>query len=73
MLDPCNKTAGLTQEIQKLITKASGGDISRMDELVERAEKGAFDTRICLGIEGKLMCEYISKEPTASVVDQLEQ
>jgi len=23
-----------------------------MDELVERAEKGAVDTRICLGIEG---------------------
>ncbi len=52
---------------------ASGRDGPRIDELVEQAGKGAFDAKIRLGFEGKLMCEYIPKDPAASVVDQLER
>jgi len=62
MLEAYNKTAGFTQEIQKQILKGTGGDISRIDELVSQAQEGAFDTKFCRGLAGKLMCDYIPQE-----------
>lgn len=73
MLEAYDKTAGFTQEIQKQILKASGGDISRIDELVEQAQEGAFDTKMCRGLAGKLMCEYIPEELAGAVIELVEQ
>ncbi len=73
MVEAYNKTAGFTQEIQKQILKASGGDISRIDELVEQAQEGAFDTKVCRGLNGKLMCEYIPEELATTVIKLVEQ
>jgi len=73
MLEAYNKTAGFTQEIQKQVLKASGGDISRIDDLVSQAQEGAFDTKMCRGLAGKLMCEYIPEELAATVIKIVEQ
>lgn len=73
MLEAYNKTAGFTQEIQKQILKASAGDISRIDELVVQAQEGAFDTKMCRGLAGKLMCEYIPEELAPSVIQMVDQ
>ena len=73
MLETCNKASGLTQDTDKQLVNASGRDGSRIDGLVEQAGKGAFDAKICLAFEGKLMCRYIPEDPAASVVDQLER
>jgi ParB family transcriptional regulator, chromosome partitioning protein len=72
MIDAYNKTAGFTQEIQKQILKASGGDVSRIEELVLQAQEGAFDSTFCRGLEGKLMCEYIPQELAPRVVQMVE-
>lgn len=72
-LEAYNKTAGFTQDIQKQILKASGGDISRIDELVAQAQEGAFDTKYCRGLAGKLMCEYIPEELAPTVIQLVEQ
>jgi ParB family transcriptional regulator, chromosome partitioning protein len=68
-----DKTVGFSQEIQKQIIKATGGDISRLDQLVAQAQEGAFDTKFCRGLAGKLMCEYIPQELAESVVELVEQ
>jgi len=73
MLEAYDKTAGFTQDIQTQILKATGGDISRIDELVEQAQEGAFDTRMCHGLAGKLMCEYIPEELAGSVIHLVEE
>lgn len=72
MLDAYNKTIGFTQEIQKQIIKGSEGDINRIDELVTQAQEGAFDTKMCRGLAGKLMCEYIPPELADSVIELVE-
>lgn len=43
------RIAGFRQSIQGEIIKQSGGDLSKIAELVERAQEGAFDTRFCGG------------------------
>lgn len=73
MLETYNKTVNFKQDVQKAILKSSGGDISRIDELVARAQEGAFDTKFCHGLGGKLMCEYIPEELAASVIQLVEQ
>lgn len=73
MLEAYNKTAGFTQEIQKQILKATAGDISRIDEVVTQAQEGAFDTKFCRGLAGKLMCEYIPEELAPTVIQMVEQ
>ena len=72
MIEAYNRTSGFTQEIQKQIFKASGGDISRVDELVQQAQEGAFDIKVCHGLEGKLMCEYIPNELSGTVIKLVE-
>ncbi len=48
--------AGFRQSIQEEIIKRSGGDISRIGDLVVEAQEGAFDTRLC---GGTFRCEII--------------
>jgi hypothetical protein len=50
------KISGFRQSIQEQIIKKSEGDISRIDELVEEAQEGAFDVRHC---GGTFRCEII--------------
>jgi ParB family chromosome partitioning protein len=50
------KISGFRQSIQEQIIKKSEGDISRVDELVEEAQEGAFDVRHC---GGRFRCEII--------------
>jgi hypothetical protein len=73
MLEVYNKTAGFTQDIQKQILRASAGDITRVDELVTQAQQGAFDTKFCRGLGGKLMCEYIPEELAPTVIQLVEE
>ncbi len=67
------KISGFTQAIQKEILKRSGGDVSRIPELVEQAMQGAFDVKMCKGLRGKLMCEYIPTELADAVIQFVEQ
>lgn len=73
LIEAYDKTAGFTQEIQKQIFKASGGDISRVDELVQQAHEGAFNIKMCRGLAGKLMCEYIPDQLAATVIKMVEE
>jgi ParB family transcriptional regulator, chromosome partitioning protein len=73
MTEAYNKTAGFTSEIQKQIFRQTGGDISKIDELVEQAHEGAFDTKTCHGLAGKMMCEYIPEELAPSVIQFVEE
>jgi ParB/RepB/Spo0J family partition protein len=73
LVEAYDKTVGFSQEIQKQIVKATGGDISRIDQLVAQAQEGVFDTKFCRSLAGKLMCEYIPEELARSVVDLVEQ
>jgi len=50
------KISGFKQSIQEEIIKRSGGDLSRIDDLVQEAQEGAFDTRFC---GGRFRCEII--------------
>jgi hypothetical protein len=50
------KISPFKQSIQETIIKQSQGDLSRIADLVEQAQEGAFDTRRCGGRYG---CEII--------------
>ncbi len=50
MLEVYEKTAGFTQTVQAEIIKQSGGDLSRVDELVEQAHRGVFNRVLCTGV-----------------------
>lgn len=50
------KISGFKRSIQEEILKRSGGDISRVGDLVEQAMEGAFDARFC---GGTFRCEII--------------
>ena len=51
-----DKISGFRQSIQEEIIKKSEGDTSRIDELVELAQEGAFNVRHC---GGTFRCEII--------------
>jgi len=50
MLDVYGKIAGFTQSIQTEIIKQSGGDLKKVDGLVEMAQAGVFHTVMCTGV-----------------------
>lgn len=50
MLDVYNKIAGFTQQVQTEIIKQSGGDLSKIEGLVEMAHQGVFHTVMCKGV-----------------------
>lgn len=72
MADVYDQISGFTQPIQKEILKRSGGDIGRIPELVEQAMEGAFDARMCKGLKGRMMCDYIPAELAEVVIDTIE-
>ncbi len=49
------------------------GRLSRIDDLVAQAQEGAFDTKMCHGLAGKLMCDYIPEELASTVIQMVEQ
>ncbi len=51
-----DKISGFTQPIQEEILKRSGGDIGRINDLVDQAVAGVFDKRFC---GGAFRCEII--------------
>jgi len=59
---------GFDHAVQEHIIRMSGGDISKIDELVEKALLGCFDTVICKGIDS---CPYIPDEMKVSIKHQL--
>lgn len=50
------KISGFKQNIQEEILKRSGGDVAKIDDLVNEAMEGAFDKRMC---GGRFRCEII--------------
>jgi ParB family chromosome partitioning protein len=53
------RIGGFKQQIQLEIIKRSGGDLSKLEELREQAFEGAFNTRLCKGLED---CPFIPEE-----------
>jgi ParB family chromosome partitioning protein len=58
------KIGGFKQQIQLEMIKRSGGDLSKLEKLREQALEGAFDTRLCKGLED---CPFIPEELIQSV------
>lgn len=50
------RIAGFKQAVQEEIIKRSGGEVSKINELVQQAQEGLFDTRFC---GGSFRCEII--------------
>ena len=60
---------GFKQGIQQDILRRSGGDLSKVPDLVDQANEGAFDTRLCK--DG--LCFEMSEELKAAVKAQVER
>lgn len=73
MAEVYEQIGGFKQDIQVAILRESGGDPSRIPELVTEAMEGAFSTRTCRGLRGKFMCEYIPDELADMVIDLVER
>jgi len=56
MIEVYNKTAGFTQQVQSEIIKQSGGDLSKIDGLVDMAHQGVFHMVTCRGVHD---CSFI--------------
>ena len=54
-----DRIGGFRQQIQLEMIKKSGGDASKLEDLREQALDGAFDTRLCRGLDE---CPFIPKE-----------
>ncbi|TET64348.1 ParB/RepB/Spo0J family partition protein [Candidatus Bathyarchaeota archaeon] len=58
MITAYDKIAGFTQKVQVEILKQSGGSLSKVDELVEKAHEGVFKMHVCKGIRD---CAFVSE------------
>jgi len=56
MLQVYNEIAGFTQQVQNEIIKQSGGDLSKIDGLVEMAHEGVFRSVTCRGVGD---CDFV--------------
>lgn len=63
-----NQIQGFGQDIQVQIIRQSEGQIGNIPRLVMQAQEGAFSTRFCHGLAGKLMCEFIPEELAEQVI-----
>lgn len=54
-----DRIGGFKQDIQLEMLRRSGGNVSELEELRTQAFEGAFDTRICRGIDE---CQFIPEE-----------
>ncbi len=50
--------------------RRSGGDVDKLEHLREQAIEGAFDTRLCRGLDE---CSFIPKELRGSVKKTVEK
>ena len=64
------KIGGFKQQIQLEMIKRSGGDLSKLEELREQALEGAFDTRLCRGLDD---CPFIPDELIQSIKDAIKE
>lgn len=62
--------SGFKQQIQLDMVKYSGGDISKLSDLREKALAGHFDIRICRGIEE---CKFIPRKLINSVKEMIKE
>lgn len=51
-LDVYERISGFKASIQEEILRRSGGDVEKVEDLVQEAQEGAFDTRMCGGLYG---------------------
>ena len=58
MLEVYEKLSGFTQQVQTEIMKQSGGDLSKIDGLIEQAHLGVFHTVMCRGVRN---CGFVSQ------------
>lgn len=58
MITAYDKIKGFTQTVQVEILKQSGGSLSRVDELVEKAHEGVFKMHVCKGVQD---CAFVSE------------
>jgi ParB family chromosome partitioning protein len=68
--DVLERIGGFKQQIQLEMLKRSGGDLSKLEELREQALEGAFDTRLCRGLED---CPFIPRELIQSLKDAIKE
>ncbi|MBI5001254.1 MAG: ParB/RepB/Spo0J family partition protein [Euryarchaeota archaeon] len=54
-----DRIGGFKQQIQLEMIKRSDGDLDKLEELREQALEGAFDTRLCRGLDH---CQFIPEE-----------
>lgn len=65
-----DRIGGFKQQIQLEMIKRSGGDIDSLDDLREEALEGAFDTRLCRGLES---CNFIPHELIIPIKEAIEK
>jgi ParB family chromosome partitioning protein len=64
------RIGGFKQSIQLEMLKRSGGDVGKLEYLREQALEGAFETRLCKGLDD---CSYIPEELNKSVKDMVKR
>lgn len=65
-----DRIGGFKQRIQLEMIKRSGGDVDKLEDLREQAIEGAFDTRLCRGLDD---CSFIPRELRESVKDAIKK
>jgi len=65
-----DRIGGFKQQIQLEMIKRSEGDVDKLEDLREQAIEGAFDTRLCRGLDD---CPFIPRELRESVKDAIKK
>lgn len=65
-----DRIGGFKQQIQFEMIKRSGGDVDELEDLREQALEGAFDTRLCRGLDE---CPFIPQELLEPVKDAIKK
>lgn len=65
-----DRIGGFKQQIQLEMIKRSGGDIDSLGDLREQALEGAFNTRLCRGLDG---CTFIPHELIIPIKEAIEK
>lgn len=68
-----DRIGGFKQQIQFEMIKRSGGDVDQLEDLREQALEGAFDTRLCRGLDE---CPFIPlelREPVKDAIRKFEE
>jgi len=65
-----DRIGGFKQQIQLEMIKRSGGDLGKLEGLKAQALEGAFDTRLCRGLDE---CPFIPYELRGLVIDAVKR